>query len=197
MESRKLREWGKRAGLPCHSILPGARVRRMGVVTTRQRSDRTAKPGRKGGMPAVFGAAAMVVMLVVVKVTLHQHRYTSRNQFSVPFPGASQHTGSLGSASPHTDGSSDASLMGSFCVGKNCKGMKSKKEDFGAPKGYVGAAEGATGEDFQLPTRPRAGNQKLYQKDVTQQLNSTWVRDACVALKLPNITHLRSACPYN
>ena len=56
--------------------------------------------------------------------------------------------------------------------------IKSNDEVFGTLKGFDAATENRSDGGFLLPTRPRAGNQKLYQKDSFQQLNYTWVRDA-------------------
>lgn len=118
----------------------------------------------------------MVVMLLVVKATLLQHR----NHLSAPLRSASQPTASLASASPNINGSSEAFLMSKFCDWKIRKGTIPKKENADALTDYADEAKRVTGEDFQLPTRPRARNQDLYQKDSIQQLNSTWVRDICV-----------------
>ncbi|XP_050740417.1 carbohydrate sulfotransferase 11-like isoform X2 [Eriocheir sinensis] len=142
----------------------------VALTITRLRSDLKTKLRRKICTPAALGAAAIVVMLLVVKVKLLQHR----NHFSAPLRSASQLTASLASASPQTNGSSELFLMSSFCVGKICKGTIPKKEDTGALTEYADEAKDATDEDFQLPTRPRARNQDLYQKDAIQQLNSTW-----------------------
>lgn len=87
--------------------------------------------------------------------------------------------------------------MSSFCVGKICKGTIPKKEDTGALTEYADEAKDATDEDFQLPTRPRARNQDLYQKDAIQQLNSTWTeeaRAAWMAVLQKRRDRMRKAC---
>lgn len=118
----------------------------------------------------------MVAMLLVIKATLLQHR----NHVSAPLRSASQRTASLASASPHINGSSEVFLMSKLCDWKIRQGTIPYKDDADALTDYADEAKRATGEDFQLPTRPRARNQNLYQKDSIQQLNSTWVRDICV-----------------
>ncbi|XP_050740418.1 carbohydrate sulfotransferase 11-like isoform X3 [Eriocheir sinensis] len=165
----------------------------VALTITRLRSDLKTKLRRKICTPAALGAAAIVVMLLVVKVKLLQHR----NHFSAPLRSASQLTASLASASPQTNGSSELFLMSSFCVGKICKGTIPKKEDTGALTEYADEAKDATDEDFQLPTRPRARNQDLYQKDAIQQLNSTWTeeaRAAWMAVLQKRRDRMRKAC---
>lgn len=144
----------------------------MGVTlpSTSLRLGLKTRLGRKICLPVLLGAAAVVALL--------QHGHPFHNHFSVSLRSKFQPTVSLASASPHINDSSETILMGNFCVGKNCTGIIPKKEDIAtlSDYDYVGAANGETDEDFQLPTRPRFKNENLYQKDATQQLNSTWVR---------------------
>ncbi|XP_050711777.1 carbohydrate sulfotransferase 13-like isoform X1 [Eriocheir sinensis] len=64
----------------------------VALTSTMLRSDLRAKLGRRGCVLTVLWAAAVVVMLLLAHVALHQHHYTFRNPFSLHLRSASQHT---------------------------------------------------------------------------------------------------------
>lgn len=119
------------------------------------------KLGKKICLPAVLGAAVIVALV--------QYRQLFHNHFSVS-PRIEFHPSVfVASMSLRTNGSTETILTSNFCAWKSCTEIP-KKEDIGTH----------SDEDIQLPTRPLFKNENLYQKDATQQLNSTWVRNVRV-----------------
>lgn len=145
----------------------------MGVSLMRIKKDWKARSWRSGGL-LVLSAAAVTVVLLDVAQEMQQH-FPLHNFYNSPPYRVSQYDSSPNDTSTHADESSD--VPQSFCDGKYCKEIGSNDKEIGGLKDYDDV-EGRNDVDFLLPTRPRAKNLKLYQKEFVQHLSNNWVRGA-------------------